>query len=194
MVSLSVGIYYGAVQQSVHDLLDHDRWDWSDMAVLSGFWAVIWLPAQFLGQAVARRGVDRGWLPKSPARRRQDAQEHLIGPALKAGVLPPDVDPEAWRPALRAAARELNVVRWLTLVGLVGVAGLVGSAAMVENGNSSGVWGIAVLIGAEALLAFRLFGRQLRVVEGFEAQLRQLRPRTGQPPLGRTDDDRPRRR
>lgn len=171
ILSLSIGVYYGAVQQSVHGLLSHERWNWTDMAVYGGAWAVVWLPAQLSGQAAARRLLDRGWISKSPARRRRDREERLIKPAIDAGTLPPGAEPEVWRPALRAQARELNLARWLTAVGLTAVAGLVGAAAEVANNGALGVWAVAFVVSAEGLAACHVLGRRRRVVHRLLTQL-----------------------
>ena len=171
VLGLSVGVCYGAVEQSVHGLLSHDHRNWTEMAVHVGAWAVCWLLSQLLGQAVARRGVDRGWLPTSSARRRRDREERLVGSAIEAGSLPADVGPEVWRSALRARSRELDVIRWWTVGGLAVIAGLVGLAAVVENGNAVGVRAVAGLIICEGVAVFQLLGRRPRVLTGLLSQL-----------------------
>jgi hypothetical protein len=169
-LALSVGIYYGGVQQSAHSLFSHERWNWTDMAVYGGTWAVLWFPAWLLGQAVARRGSNRGWISKTPARRRRDQEERLVKPAIETGTLPPDAEPGVWRPALRGAARELNVLRWVTAVGLTVVASLIGAAA-VANDNAWGIWAVAMVVMGEALVAFQLPRRRVRVIRRLLSEL-----------------------
>jgi hypothetical protein len=168
-LSLSIGIYYGATQQAVHGLFSHERWNWTDMAAYAGAWTILWLPATLLGQAIARRGMDRGWVSKTPARRRRDREEQLVKPAIETGTLPPDAEPRAWRPALRGQARELNLLRWATAVGLTGLAALIGAVAATDN--EWGVWAMAILVVAEGMAAFQLLGRRLRVIRRLLAQL-----------------------
>ena len=165
------GLYYGGMTQAAHGLFSHDRWSWTDMAVAGGIWGVLWLPASMLGAALARRGVDRGWVPQSPARLREGRYEHLVGPALETGTLPSGADPGVWGPALRDRARAATVVRWVVTAALVGCAALVGTAAVVANDNAWGVWAVAALVSAEGLVAFRLLGRRVHAVERLQRQL-----------------------
>lgn len=171
ILSLSVGIYYGAVQQSLHGLLSHERWNWTDMAIYGGVWAVIWLPVQLLGQSVARTAIDRGWIRKSPARRRLDRAEQLIKPAIEAGMLPRDAQSQVWGPALLTAAQEVNSLRWVMGAGLTIVAGLVGASAALVNDNALGIWVLAAVVVAEGAVAYQLPTRRLRVIRGLLAQL-----------------------
>jgi hypothetical protein len=170
-VGLSAGVAYGGVQEAAHSLLSHDPWNWTDMAASGGIWAILWPPAWLLGQKVARRGINRGWISQTPARRRRDRERELVQPAIEAGILPPHSDPEQWRPALRAQAREINGLRWLTGVGLTGSAGLIGSAA-VANESPWGIWALAILVGAEGVVVFPLQRRRLRVIRRLLTQLR----------------------
>ena len=171
VLSLSVGFFYGSVQQSVHGLFDRDRWNWGEMAVVSAVWAALWLPATLFGQWVGRRGVERGWVPTSPARRRQDGYEQLVEPALAAGALPADADPDTWRPALEAQVRDAKVMRWCVLVPLAGCSALVAAAAIAANDNAWGVWTVAVVLLAEGVVGFALLGRPVGRIDRLLAQL-----------------------
>lgn len=170
-ISLSMGIYYGSIQQSVHGLLSHERWDWTEMAIIGGLWAVLWWPAQLLGQAFAQKCLDWGWVSKTPARRRRDEQQALIKPAIESGTLPADAEPEVWRPALRAAVHELNILRWTTMIGLAAMAGTIGAAATIANDNAWGVWAVAILVAAEGMAVFQLLGRRLLLIRQLLHQL-----------------------
>ena len=170
-LAVAFGIYYGGTQQAVHGVLSHDRWNWAEMAVAGGIWGVLWLPASLLGAALGRRSVDRGWVPKSPARQREDRYEHLIGPALGTGTLPSDADPGVWGPALHDRARDSTIVRWVLTVLLIGCAGLIGTAAVVANDNAWGVWAVAVLVSLEGVVAFRLLGRRVHAIDRLRRQL-----------------------
>jgi hypothetical protein len=169
LFGLSIGLGYGALGQAVHGLLDHQRWNWADMAVSGGLWAVICTPTWWLSHRAARRAVDRGWLSPSPARRARDEQVGLVKPAIDAGALPRDADPDVWRPALRGVARELNGLRW-TAGGLLALAALIGAAAAVGNHNAWPVWAVAVLFAAEGVAAFRWLGRRRHVVRRLLAE------------------------
>lgn len=73
-------------------------------------------------------------------------------------------------PALRGAARELNVLRWVTAVGLTVVASLIGAAA-VANDNAWGIWAVAMVVMGEALVAFQLPRRRVRVIRRLLSEL-----------------------
>ena len=159
LAAVAMGIFAGAVHQAVRGVIGGEPWHWGLMALHVALWAVVWPPALWL----VGRAVDRGRLPVNPSGAVRLRQSRLVRPALAAGVLPPDADPEVWRRALRAEVQEESGQKWLALVfGVLG-AGLVGAAAVLANGNDPGVWLVAVVVAAGGGVVHRWSTRRLEI-------------------------------
>lgn len=151
----------------MHGLLSRERWNWAEMAVYALAVGLVMPWAWRLGWMAA----ERGWVPQNPSAAVRARRSKLVAPALRAGSLPPDADPNEWRPALRTAAQESNGQRWLCVALAVLGGGLIGAAAVVANDNAPGVWAVAVLVAAEGMVGFRLWSARLRVAQRLHAQI-----------------------
>ncbi len=115
------------------------------MAVSVLVWALLGPPMMWL----LHRAITGGHVPTEPLRTGRARRERLVAPAMRAGVLPPDPEPDVWRRALTAEVREWNGQRWVAGVFAGVGAGLIGAAAVVANDNAPGVWLVATLVAAE---------------------------------------------
>ncbi len=102
------------------------------MAVSVLVWALLGPPMMWL----LHRAITGGHVPTEPLRTGRARRERLVAPAMRAGVLPPDPEPDVWRRALTAEVREWNGQRWVAGVFAGVGAGLIGAAAVVANDNA----------------------------------------------------------
>jgi hypothetical protein len=164
---VALGLFVGAVQQSLHGLLSRESWNWAEMALYAVGWGLLAPPAWWLG----RRAGESGWVPQHPSAAARARRSKLVAPAVRAGALPADADPEVWRPALLGAMHEMRGQRWLAVALAVVGGGLTGAAAAVANDNAWSVWAVAVVVTAEGLLGCRLWTVRLRVARRLRASI-----------------------
>jgi hypothetical protein len=159
-VAAALGVPVAGVQQAVSGLIGGDRWNWAEMAVAVVLYAVL-LPCLW---EVLARGRARGWWPRNPAGQVRERRSDLVTRAVRAGAVPADVGPAAWRRALDRELRELRDERWLGIGFAVLGVGLIAAAAVVADDNSPGVWAVAVVVAAEGVAVDRWNARRLAAV------------------------------
>jgi hypothetical protein len=158
MVALVGGCYQGAWVQSALGLIHHEPWNWAEMALRGGTWAIGM--AGFLAIQAA------GWF--FPPDEREGRA--MVERALAAGELPPIARVDAWRPVLAREIRELRLGRRIVVPFMLLVAAFVAASA-VANDNDPGVWALAIALGGFAGVPLRWFSVRQQRAEALLARV-----------------------
>ena len=163
LVGVLVGAtYVGAGNQAIRSLIGRDPWNWLELLLHGGAWA--------LGMGIVAVMLRAGWIPSWG-----DAEGRaMLRDALRTGELPPGARPEAWRRLLKQEVDETRQLRCLGVSLLALNAVLVAVAAAVVNDNAWTLWALAVALGALLVIPVRRLGVR---AERAEALLARLDPR-----------------
>jgi hypothetical protein len=143
-LAVAIGAYGGAISEAAICLVRQGPWNWAEMALRGLGPAIGW------GLVFGLQNAGR--FPTRKGRRRRAGSPDTAG-AISTGILPPDADPDRWRPWLELERRELTQVRWLTLALWVPGGALVAAAATMTTDWA--VWALAAGLVAFGLVGFR---------------------------------------
>lgn len=157
VLALAAGCYQGAFVQAGLGLVRPQPWNWAEMGVRGGFWAV--------GMAGVVAMQSAGWFfPRDEREGRA-----IVRTAMTTGDLPPDARVDAWRPVLAQEIRELRLGRWITVPFMALVAVLVAAAAM--GNDDPGVSVLAIALGGFVGVPLRLLHLRRKRAEALLAQV-----------------------
>ncbi|MDB4873407.1 MAG: hypothetical protein JWL97_4411 [Gemmatimonadales bacterium] len=117
-------------------LVNGNPWDWG--------WFGSFCVLMLLSNGVARWGAG-GVLPTTPEAQRRAAEAAETAQAMRAGLLPPDADPEQWRARIRRERRRAHVIVTYTAGLCIAAAVLTAVAAHLDNGDDPVLWTLAVV-------------------------------------------------
>lgn len=152
---LAAGLLVADGVAATWSLIAVEPWDWDR------FWFLIMIAAAgAVGSIFGEALVERGVLPTRPQGRTKSDEDDETTQALRAGVLPPDADPAAWRGRIRRRLVGVFAIAGSMAVLCITAAALTAASAHLNNDDDLVLWALAVVV---LLLPAPLIGLSLRV-------------------------------
>jgi len=139
--SLGAGLLMADGVAATWSLITGEQWDWER------FWFIIMIAAAgAVGSSAAEALVSRGVLPTRPQGRNKSDTDDETTQALRAGVLPPDADPVAWRSRIRRRLVGVYAIGGSITFLSITAATLTAAAAHLNNNDDPVLWVLAVMV------------------------------------------------